>query len=76
MSEVSMSYIVRPCQEGEGRGRGREGEIQAENFLVSRRRQTLFLKEGQADGLDSIQKAVATNTTWIPRARAVCRALA
>lgn len=50
--------------------------MQAENFLVSRRRQTLFLKEGQADGLDSIQKTVATNTTWILWAGAVCRALA
>lgn len=50
--------------------------MQAENFLVSRRRQTLSLKEGQADGLDSIQKAVATNKTWISWAGAVCRALA
>lgn len=50
--------------------------MQAENFLVSRRRQTLSLKEGQADGLDSIQKAVATNKSWISQAGAVYRTLA
>lgn len=50
--------------------------MEDENFLVSRRRQTLLIKEGQADCPDSILKTVTANKTWIQWGGAVRRALA